>query len=415
MSVIYWRKNKLSLHQYSKLIKKKRDSLKGILLFQALLIFFLLIISQRSAISQTSAINWNRVAQIKPDLKVLVLVKGDWPISLDDLAWLADFGMVPADRDFGSILGLQQAFFSVRLKNWIGQTMPVHIHAKLLDRFIINGIYRVGFRVEEEGYEGPLSLEITGPRDGFGKQLIHSEILVRPHTPIRLYIDHTGNRWFGVNYASIHYREVIRFYFAFKYLVDMATLLDHDLMLLDRFENGPIPEDVHPFLKPGYKIDPNLPQAIEWAKSGVSGPPVNIRLEYSRLTKFVKDTVAYDQQKRDQYFGGKAIFSNLDDMYQEVTVTLSRGLGACPDTSLLECAFLRARGIPCRIAGRFGHFFTHVYVPNKGWMSTSVNPTGIPLIVAPGPDHIPYQKWWPNIRLKTIFPGTNIRIETMED
>jgi hypothetical protein len=128
-----------------------------------------------------------------------------------------------------------------------------------------------------------------------------------------------------------------------------------------------------------------------------------------------KETVAYDGKKRDQYFGGKAIYSDLDDMYQDIEVTLSRHLGACPDTSLLECTFLRARGIPCRTAGRFGHFFSIVYVPGKGWMSTSVTPTGIPLFIAPGPDHVPYQKWRPAIPLKTVQLEAPIQIESLED
>jgi hypothetical protein len=132
------------------------------------------------------------------------------------------------------------------------------------------------------------------------------------------------------------------------------------------------------------------------------------------LTKFIKDTIVYDQLKRNQYFGGGAIYSDLDDMYQEITTTLSRRLGACPDTSLLECAFLRARGIPCRIAGRFGHFYTDVYVPGKGWMSTSVHPTGVPLIISPGPDHIPYQTWTPPIPLRTTLIEAKVRIEAEE-
>ena len=180
-------------------------------------------------------------------------------------------------------------------------------------------MYRVGFRVEQEEYQGPLTLEITGPRDGFGKQLIHSETLVRPHTPYKLHIDTMGNRWVRVNYSKIRYREAIRFHFAFKYITDMTTLLDHDLMLLEQSRDGPMPEAVHPFLNSGYKIDTNLPQAVEWAKEGVSGPPFNVRLEYQRLTKFMKDTIAYDTHKRNQYFGGRAIYSDLDDMYQEVT------------------------------------------------------------------------------------------------
>ena len=95
-------------------------------------------------------------------------------------------------------------------------------------------------------------------------------------------------------------------------------------------------------------------------------------------------------------------------------MTLSRGIGACPDTSLLECTLLRARGIPCRTAGRFGHFFTVLYVPGHGWVSTSIHPTGIPLFLAPGPDHVPYQKWRPAILLRTSRLESRIRIEAME-
>jgi hypothetical protein len=194
----------------------------------------------------------------------------------------------------------------------------------------------------------------------------------------------------------------------------MSSLLDHDLMLVDQLQDAPIPEEIHAFLNSGYKIDAKLPQAVVWAIQGKSRFP-NVRSEYRRLTKFLKDTVAYDKKKRDQYFGGKAIYHDQDDMYQDIEVTLSRRLGACPDTTLLECAFLRAGGIPCRTAGRFGHFFSVVYVPGKGWMSTSVTPTGIPLFIAPGPDHVPYQKWSPRIPLKTLLLEAPIRLEAAED
>jgi hypothetical protein len=394
--------------------KTKRPSIYWLSLFQTLLIFLFLIISQRPVASQTKAINWDRVAQMKPDLKVLVLVKGDRPISLDDLALMADFGMIPADRDPGLVLGLRQAVFSTRLKNWMTKSLPADLQGRLLERFTMTGVYRLGFRVEKEGYQGPLSLEITIPRDGFGKRLIYSENLVRPHAPTTMRFDRMGNRWFSANYSQIGYGETIRLHFAFKYAIDMAPLLNHDLMLMNQPGGPPIPEEVHPFLNSGYKIDKNLPEAVQWASEGVSGPPLDVRLEYQRLTKFIKDTIVYDQLKRNQYFGGRAIYSDLDDMYQEITMTLTRRLGACPDTSLLECAFLRARGIPCRIAGRFGHFYTDVYVPGKGWMSTSVTPTGIPLIIAPGPDHIPYQTWKPTIPLRTTLIETKVRIEPEE-
>jgi len=107
------------LYQDNQMAKTKRFSLDWLPIFHTLLIFLFLILSQSPVASQTKVINWDRVVQRKPDLKVLVLVKGDRPISLDDLALLADFGMVPADRDPGLVLGLRQAVFSARLKNYM--------------------------------------------------------------------------------------------------------------------------------------------------------------------------------------------------------------------------------------------------------------------------------------------------------
>jgi hypothetical protein len=408
------KRNGSFLHQDDGMAGTKKSRLSRFSFLQILSIFLFLFAAERPVCSQTAGINWDRVAQLRPDMKVLVLVRGERPISLGDLSLLADFGMIPADRDSGLILGLRQAVFSVKLKHWMTKTMPGYLHGRLLNRFIMNGIYRLGFRVEKEGYRGPLSLEITTPRDGFGKRLISSENLVRPHAPAAIRIDTIGNRWFSANYSQIRYGETIRLHSAFKYFIDIALLLNHDLMLLDQPADAPIPEEARPFLNSGYKIDKNLSEAVRWANEGVSGSSLDIRTEYQRLTKFIKDTIVYDQVKKDQYFGGRAVYSDLDDMYQDITVTLSRRLGACPDTSLLECAFLRARGIPCRIAGRFGHFYTEVYIPGNGWMSTSVTPTGIPLIIAPGPDHIPYQTWKPTIPLKTTLVEVKVRIEAEE-
>ena len=370
---------------------------------------------QTEVSSQEKALDWSRIAKLEPELKVLVLVESERAISLRDLAALGDLGLVPADRDPALLLGLRRAIFFTRLKNWMNRPiLPDHMKGKLLDRFIMSGIYRIGFRVEKEGYLGPLVLEVTTPRESFGKQLLSSENIIRPKAQSETYTDPGGNRWLRVDYPEVRYGQTIKLFFAFRYLVDMSALLDHDLMLVDQVQDAPIPEEIYPFLNSGYKIDAGLPQAVAWVIQGKSGSP-KVRSEYRRLAKFLKETVAYDKNKRDRYFGGNAIYSDMNEMYQDIEVTLSRRLGACPDTTLLECAFLRARGIPCRTAGRFGHFFSILYVPGKGWMSTSVTPTGIPLFIAPGPDHVPYQKWEPGIPLKTILLGAQVRIEAVED
>lgn len=383
--------------------------------FSAALLFAVLTDFGWAAAGEPGEIDWDRAIRLQPELKLLVLVEGDRPISLGDLAALSDAGMVPADRDPGLVVGLRSAVFTTRAKKWLnGAGLPRHLRGRLLSRFYMNGIYRVNFKVEEKGYTGPLTLEITAPRDGFGRKLLHSESIVRPRTRGEMRTDIAGNRWFCVEYPEVAFGRTIRFHFAFRYLVDMQALLKHDVNLTDHHPGASTSPGVLPFLEPGYKINPDSPQARAWAARGGSVPP-DCRKEYKRLEKFLKSTVAYDTPKRLRYFGGKAVYRDVDEMYQDMDVTLSRRVGACPDTVLLECAFLRARGIPCKTAGRFGHFFSLVHVPGTGWVSTSVTPTGIPLIISPGADHLPYQNWTPRIALRTSLWEARIRIQPLED
>ena len=359
--------------------------------------------------------NWPVVARIKPKLKVLIQIQSSRPFTLADLALLADRSLTPADRDAGLVLGLNRAVFKAPLERWTAaKPLPSPFQGKILSSFILNGIYRVSFKVEAQNYKGPLDLEITAPREAFGRNLHSAENVVRPPTAKELRIDEAGNRWLILRYPEIRQNQSIHLHFAFRYRVDMAELLRHDIFLAGQPSQAELPPDVIPFLKGGYKIDPTLPAAMAWAEAGGSSP-VDARQEYIRLSRYMDRTITYDQRKRREYFGGQSVYSDLDQMYQDPPVTLANGRGACPDTVLLECAFLRARGIPCRPAGRFGHFYSVVYVPGEGWMSTSVTPTGIPLILSPGPDHLPYQKWTPAIPLRTTRWEATYRIEAQEE
>lgn len=333
-------------------------------------------------------------------------------MSLDDLALLAEKGFVPADRDPGLVLGLQKAVFAGRLGSWIkAHPLPSHLSGSVLEHFAMSGIYRVGFKVVDKGYNGPLELQITAPREGFGKILVYSDQEVRPvPSQTMMTVDSTGNRWLSASFERVAYGDSIRIYFGFKYHVDLAKLLEHDLTLSGKQIGTEVPVDVQLFLRPGHKIDSGIPAAQKWAFLGGTGPP-DALMEYRRLVKFIKRNVSYDERKRSNYLGGRMVYTDLDAMYQDPEETLQRRLGACPDTSVLECAFLRARGIPCLTAGRFGHFFTLLYVPGRGWRSTSVTPTGIPLIRSPGPDLVPYQSWTPKISLKTTCWEARVRID----
>ncbi len=386
-----------------------------LLLIAALVVCFSAPGAAAPASSAASQIDWEKIASRRPGLKVLVLVKSDRPLTFEDLAILAEKGFVPADRNPESVLGLERVVCAGCLGKWIwAGPLPSHLSGSILEHFALAGVYRVGFEVEAQEYMGPLELQITAPREGFGKKLVYSDQVVKPACSQNMTVDAAGNRWLRARLENVCQGESIKFTFWFRYDVNMAEILDHDLWLSGKPIGTEIPRAVQPFLEPGHKIDPDLPAAQAWAARGEPGPP-DARKEYWRLAKFVKRNVAYDKRKRAAYFGGKMVYSDLDLMYQDVDETLKRHSGACPDTAPLECAFLRARGIPCLTAGRFGHFFTVLYVPGPGWMSTSVTPTGIPLIRSPGPDLVPYQRWKPKIPLKTTHWEAKLRIDLIED
>jgi Transglutaminase-like superfamily len=391
------------------LIHKKK------VLFLVYLLWFLFCACGLGQSAENHELDWPRIVKLKPELKVLALLESERPLNLKDLSLLADQGLVPADRDPGLALGLKRLVFSTTLQRWMAHPhLPSHFTGRLLLRFSITGIYRVGFSVAADGYRGPLTLRITAPREGFGRHLIYSDHVVRPRCETSLREDEAGNLWLEATYPEVKQGDPIKFHFAFKYIVDMKEVLARDLALAEKSMEVDIPADVKPFLGSGRKIDPNLPQAVQWAARGMPGPP-DARHEYTRLTKSLSKLVRYDKPKKYSYFGGMAVYSDLDHMYQEISTTLTSRKGCCTDTVLLECAFLRARGIPCRTAGRFGHFFSLVYLPGRGWMSTSVTPTEIPLIVSPGPDHVPYQNWTPRIPLRTTRWEARIRIEDVEE
>lgn len=364
---------------------------------------------------RAEGIDWRRIGKLKPEQKVVALLEADQEITLQNLAQLADLGLIPADRDPGLVVGAKKAVFTTKIGKWLKiDYLPTHINGRLLDRFYMSGIYRTSFKVEKAGYTGPLTFHVTAPRDGFGRELVWSQHVVRPRAPSEIVVDAGGNRWLKVTIPKVSLGTAIRFNFAFRYLVNMAELFAHDVFLAEADQEEAIPNDVLPYTGNGYKINPRLPQAVAWAMRGGSGQP-DVRWEYRRLERFLKERVVYDKRKRETYFGGRSVYSDVDQMYQNISLTLARGLGACPDTCLLECAFLRARGIPCRTAGRFGHFFTMVYMPGPGWVSTSSTPTGIPLIIDPGPDFVPYQRWEPRIPLRTSLWEARIRIEPVEE
>ena len=134
------------------------------------------------------------------------------------------------------------------------------------------------------------------------------------------------------------------------------------------------------------------------------------RRVWARISKYIKDNIPYDHQKRAEFFGGRKVYRSMAEMYDPPEVILERRVGACPETCLLEASLFRAVGIPARTAGRWGHFFTEVHIPGRGWVSTSVTPTGIPLIRDVDAEHLPFVSWDQEVAVQTTRWTGEVRI-----
>lgn len=100
---------------------------------------------------------------------------------------------------------------------------------------------------------------------------------------------------------------------------------------------------------------------------------------WKQITFILDKDILYDWQKRELFFSGNLSYYDIKDMYLNVTELSEKKVGACTERTSLEIAILRELGIAARSATRVYHIFTEVFLPKKGWVSTSMNLNEIPL------------------------------------
>lgn len=359
-----------------------------------------------------------------PQIKTIVRAAFDTPVDFYTLLALQEAGLRPVNRDWISVIGRREAIFSVRAFRLEEiEKGPLAEAVQPLENFFLHGFYRINFQVVDPGAKGPLKLSVAGPRDGFGKKIIRIKERIRPDLPHTIRTDASGNRWVDVTYPDMEKGSTIRFDFYFTYLVNVRRLLAHALPKAGRqaasrgkalSSDGRSPGSATEFLKSSEKIKADAAVIRKAALQEISGRADSPVETYCRLHDFMKKEISYDKTKRAAFFGGRKVYRDMKEMYQPATDTLRRRVGACPDTSILEAALLRAAGIPARTAGRWGHFYPELYIPEKGWLSPSVTPTGIPLIRDNNHRHLPFVRWSPRVSVQTTAWWGQVRIEAIK-
>ena len=350
-------------------------------------------------------VDFQRLAARLPSFKTLVRLTFQPSLDLDRLVRLHQLGVLPLQGDLSRVLGRREGVFFTRAAN-----LPALMNSGLartahpLRQFVMSGLYRIHFKLRQPDYQGPLAFKVSTPRDDFGKRIIQQEDSVFPRLPARISRDGAGNRWLEVEMPQAGPDSEIKFDFLVKYQVDLDRMLAHYLALAEPDPAAPLPpgSPQAAFLLPSAKISWQDPRVAGLA-SQLGPPGLAPRRLYGAMLAYIKKNLPYDHAKRAQFFGGRMVYEDMAQMYQTPAQTLERGVGACPDTCLLEAALFRARGLPARTAGRWGHFYSEVYVPGRGWMSTSVTPTAIPLVKDQDQNHLPLVSWTPAVKVQTTL------------
>lgn len=367
---------------------------------------------------------FDRVSERFPQFKTIVSVDFGKPMDLDLFLSLQRFGLRPVNKDWVSLMDNTKAIFALHA----GQIehlkkMGLVESVRPLREFFLRGLYRIKFKILEKKPKGPFRISVSSPRNSFGKRLLHIEQHIRPPCAYRIRRDSAGNRWVEVKFPDPEHGQRIKLDFYFIYKMRIKQLLRHSIAMTapgrqipERSLQNTNGSSIAKFLKSSEKIESSSTRIKSLAKRIIGDVSSPVRA-YRRVDQYIERSIDYHSQKKAAFFGGEKVYRAMGKMYQPSRVTLERKLGACPDICILEAALLRAAGFPSRTAGRWGHFYTLLYHPGKGWLSPSVTPTGIPLVRDLDYRQKPFVQWRPHIKVQTTswWGQVQVRIKKFKE
>jgi hypothetical protein len=348
----------------------------------------------------------NKYSKKVPFFRIFVNIEFHNNLELKDFDILQASGLIFDANTVMDLINKNSGIFEVRLRNYEKIIkIPIVKSVNPLLNYVEKGIYQLQLQIKEpHGVRKPVYFQITLPRDANGKQIIELDYSINL-TPVKkeIIVDKANNQWLRVHYNNLNYDDIIRFNMYFRNKVDILKMLDMSSYLIDEnitLNDYKYDDKLVNYLKQGDNIiyaQEDIIQIID----NLTFTTNSIKNNWEIIKKYIYDTIEYDTQKRDQYFGAQMIYTDMEEMYQNTIETLRRGIGACPDTVRLETAMLRSIGIPARPVGRQGHFYSQFYVPTVGWVDTSLIRDNIFLYVSPDHNDGPYVNWSEKIKVLT--------------
>lgn len=365
---------------------------RRILRLMALCIAALLVVS-----SALAEIDLQTVARISPRTQIVCEVTFAGPLTRDQIPRLRELELRSAVPP-RELVGRESAVFITQARTALALDDPLIAEWRWLPTHQAGGLYSIHFQYVGEETLPALTFTVAAPRSATGRELTSLAARIDPPAPLQSSTDGGGNRFLTLAYHDVRPGQQLLFDFAVGYEFDTAAIVLGCTMAL-----GPTPmpeswpEEVLPFLEPGFHIESDHPEIVAAAEPLATSDRLDERIR--AVLRFVGRTVTYDTAKRDGYFGGRFTYRDAWEMWQGAVGTLRRGEGCCPDSAELKVALLRAAGIPARTAVHNGHLYAEAWVPGHGWL-TDGPMSKIPLLRAPGPDNISYMAWEPEVPVR---------------
>lgn len=359
----------------------------------------------------------NHYAKSAPFFRIFVNVEFHNNLELKDFNYLQRANLIFNANDVMDIIEGNSGIFQLRLRNYENLLkIPMIKNVEPILNYIERGIYQLHLQIKEpNGVNKPVYFDFTLPRSTNGKKIIDLDYSITiPPAKIETFYDEADNHWVRAHYNRLNYNDIIRFNVFFRTEVDILEMIDKSSYAIDpriSINDYKYDDKLVKYLKQGDKIIFAQNEIIEILDS-LNFKNNSIKDSWEVIKDYIYSTIEYDTQKRDMYFGSQMVYTDMEQMYQDTIETLRRGIGACPDTVRLESAMLRSIGIPARPAGRQGHFYSQFYVPNVGWVDTSLIRDNIFLYVAPNHNDGPYVTWSEKIRVLTRRWEGHLKLES---
>lgn len=264
---------------------------------------------------------------------------------------------------------------------------------ELLVRYEASGSYILTFTPQEAMRDREVRFQL--PLSSPGKTLVEREISTGGHPDIHTQVQ--GQNFLASRF-SMPAKSDFHLLSRLKYQVDLNVVLDHHLAIAGREmtlkdyhrEIMDYSEEVRPFMQFSEKIE--LSEYIEALSEKVQDD-WSIDDIWRYLDKQLDQDIQYDHRKRELFFSGQMTYNDIRDMYMSAAELGDTKIGACPERSSLEAAFLRRLGIASRTATRLYHIYVEVFLPGKGWVTTSETLSGIPLVYSENEDQSYFVDW----------------------